>query len=179
MSNLDLSKLQNATLIRRIEKTLKFLTNSEYTPKTILDIAENNIISELMRDSGFKVENTTFDLDLEPELLNNYSSDAVTIFEVLEHLINPAGVLKNLNSDHLFASIPLDLWFAKAYRNDKDLRDRHFHEFEDWQFEWLLDYSGWKIIRYEKWTSYDSKIGIRPILRRFTPRYYMIEAIRK
>jgi hypothetical protein len=23
--------------------------------------------------------------------------------------------------------------------------DRHYHEFEDWQFDWLLEKSNWKI----------------------------------
>ena len=43
------------------------------------------------------------------------------------------------------ASVPLRLWFANAYRNKSDQRDQHFHEFEDWQFDWLLEKAGWKI----------------------------------
>jgi len=72
----------------------------------------------------------------------------------------------------------LRLWFAKAYCNPTDPWDRHFHEFEDWQFDWLLERSGWRIVRTEKWVSYTSKLGVRPLLRRFTPRYYAVEAIR-
>jgi len=55
---------------------------------------------------------------------------------------------------------------------------RTYHEFEDWQFDWLLEHSGWKIVRTEKWTSYGAYNGIRPLLRRFTPRYYAVEAAR-
>ena len=39
--------------------------------------------------------------------------------------------------------VPLNLWFASAYRNKTDLWDRHYHEFEDWQFDWLLEKAGW------------------------------------
>jgi hypothetical protein len=30
--------------------------------------------------------------------------------------------------------------------------DRHYHEFEDWQLDWLLE-TGWKIIDSQKWTN--------------------------
>jgi hypothetical protein len=99
-------------------------------------------------------------------------------FEIFEHLVNPLGVLQHLQADHLFASVPLSLWFARAYRHKTNAWDRHFHEFEDWQFDWLLEKAGWKIIRGEKWTSPAGTIGIRPLLRRFIPRYYIVEAKR-
>jgi hypothetical protein len=31
--------------------------------------------------------------------------------------------------------------------------DRHYHEFEDWQLDWLLEKTGWKIIDSQKWTN--------------------------
>jgi hypothetical protein len=57
-----------------------------------------------------------------------------------------------------------------------DERDQHYHEFEDWQFDWLLKKSGWKIIRKEKWRNPSIMPGFRPILRSFYKRYYAIEA---
>jgi hypothetical protein len=54
--------------------------------------------------------------------------------------------------------------------------DRHYHEFEDWQFDWLLEKSNWKIEKKEKWTSPIKKIGFRPLLRTITPRYYIVYA---
>ena len=57
--------------------------------------------------------------------------------------------------------------------------DRHFHEFEDWQFDWLLEKAGWKIKDSMKWKAVTKQIGIRPLLRRITPRYYMVYAERK
>ena len=102
----------------------------------------------------------------------------VTALEICEHLINPMGVLSALPCDKLIASVPLSLWFAKAYRSKTDPWDRHFHEFEDWQFDWLLEKSGWEVKDSEKWTSPSKKIGIRPFLRNTTPRYYIVYAER-
>ena len=88
-------------------------------------------------------------------------------------------VLKSIKANKLVASIPLRLWFSPAYRSKTDSFDRHYHEFEDWQFDWLVEKAGWKITRRAKWTSHPSNpFGFRPILRYFTPRYYIIEAVR-
>ncbi len=81
-----------------------------------------------------------------------------------------------LKTPKIITTIPLNLWFAKAYRSKTDAWDRHYHEFEDWQFDWLLEKSGWNIKKTEKWTSPINKIGFRPILRKFTPRFYAVYA---
>lgn len=164
---------------RRYRLTLQFLRQSLSEDSTILDLGPPNPLSDYLRKQGYRVNNTTFDLDREPEKLQEHRAEAVTAFEILEHLLNPLGVLENLPADRLFASVPLNLWFASAYRNEVDPRDRHFHEFEDWQFDWLLDHAGWEIVRSEKWTNPVFKPGIRPLLRLFTPRWYIVEAVRK
>ena len=147
---------------------------------TILDLGTKNPFSEFLVEKGHKVLNTQGeDLDEFPESVSQYPSEVTTAFEIFEHLLNPLGVLKALKSDRLFASIPLSLWFAKSYRNKNDRWDQHFHEFEDWQFDWLLEKAGWEIVRREKWTSPTKINGIRPLLRLFTPRYYIVEARRK
>lgn len=163
----------------RHKRTLEFLKSSSQPPKTILDLGAPNKLGSLLQQEGFKIQNTDFDLDKEPAKVANFDADATTAFEIFEHLLNPLGVLENIETGRLFASVPLRLWFKSAYRNQHDPWDRHFHEFEDWQFDWLLEHAGWKIIRKEKWKSPILKIGIRPILRLFTPRYYVIEAIKK
>jgi hypothetical protein len=56
--------------------------------------------------------------------------------------------------------------------------DRHYHEFEDWQLDWLLEKTGWKITAREKFTHPVKKLGFRPLLRYFTPRYYIVCAER-
>ena len=43
----------------------------------------------------------------------------------------------------------------------------------------LLEKAGWTIVDRAKWTSPIHKLGIRPILRMFTPRYYAVYAVRR
>jgi hypothetical protein len=165
---------------KRYNRTWEFISKSLKPSSTIFDVGTPNAFSEVLKSKGFKVLNTAGeDLDEHPEIVRNFKVDAATALEILEHLINPLGVLKSLDADLLFASVPLRLWFAKAYRNKNNKWDQHFHEFEDWQFDWLLDKAGWEIVRSEKWTFPVYQVGIRPLLRSITPRYYIVEARRK
>jgi hypothetical protein len=164
---------------KRYKLTLKFLRQHIAPTETILDLGVENPFSELLKTEGFKVKNTSGeDLDLDISALETDKSDVVTAFEIFEHLLSPFTVLQNIQSKKLVASIPLKLWFASAYRSKTDPRDRHFHEFESWQFDWLLEKAGWKIIASEQWTNPTNKIGFRPLLRWFTPRYYIVYAER-
>jgi hypothetical protein len=163
--------------IKRYQHTLKFLQHVLPAPATILDLGIRNPFSEIMEENGYTVINTEGeDLDVFPEIVKTHKVDAITAFEIFEHLLAPFNVLKEIEATKLIATIPLDLWFAKAYRSKTDKWDRHYHEFEDWQFDWLLEKSGWQIEEKEKWTSPINKIGFRPILRKFTPRYYAVYA---
>lgn len=165
---------------KRYELTLKFLDEVLPSPATILDLGVRNPFSEIMEENGYTVINTNGeDLDFLPEIVKKHNVDAVTAFEIFEHLIAPFNVLREIEATKLITTIPLNLWFAKAYRSKTDLWDRHYHEFEDWQFDWLLEKSGWVIKDKKKWTSPIKKIGFRPILRKFTPRYYAVFAERK
>ncbi|RYH72550.1 MULTISPECIES: methyltransferase domain-containing protein [Flavobacteriaceae] len=164
---------------KRYKITLEFLKKHIKTPASVLDLGVENPFTEIMKANGFSVENTSgIDLDEDTSEIENTNTDVVTAFEIFEHLLSPYTVLKSIKSDKLVASIPLKLWFASAYRSKTDMRDRHYHEFEDWQFDWLLEKTGWKIIDSKKWTNPTKKIGIRPILRWFTPRYYIVYAER-
>ncbi|MEY8868689.1 MULTISPECIES: methyltransferase domain-containing protein [Flavobacteriaceae] len=164
---------------KRYKITLEFLKKHIKTPASVLDLGVENPFTEIMKANGFSVENTSgIDLDEDTSEIENANTDVVTAFEIFEHLLSPYTVLKSIKSDKLVASIPLKLWFASAYRSKTDMRDRHYHEFEDWQFDWLLEKTGWKIIDSKKWTNPTKKIGIRPILRWFTPRYYIVYAER-
>ncbi len=162
---------------KRYKHTLDFLKSVLPAPATILDLGVRNPFSEIMELHGYTVYNTTGeDLDLTPEIVKKYNIDAITAFEIFEHLVAPFNVLQAIECKKIIATIPLNLWFAKAYRSKTDMRDRHFHEFEDWQFDWLLEKAGWDIKKREKWTSPINRIGFRPVLRSFTPRYYAIYA---
>ena len=164
---------------KRFKHTITLLQNHVSTSEKILDLGVVNPLSEIMMEKGYKIENTEGeDLDIDISAIINSDADVVTAFEIFEHLLSPFTVLKSIKAKKLVASIPLRLWFSPAYRSKTDMRDRHFHEFEDWQFDWLLEKTGWKIIAREKWTNPTKKIGIRPILRWFTPRYYIIYAER-
>lgn len=164
---------------KRYKYTFNFLQQFVNKDDKILDLGVNNPFSEILRKEGFNVTNTSGeDLDLDTTAVKSTDYDVVTAFEIFEHLVSPFNVLQDIKAEKLVASVPLKLWFASAYRSKTDERDRHYHEFEDWQFDWLLEKAGWKIKKREKFTNPVRKVGIRPILRRFTPRYYLIYAER-
>ncbi len=164
---------------KRFKLTLQFLKKHISNSETILDLGVVNPFTKIMHESGYSVENTLGeDIDLDTSTIKNSNSDVVTAFEIFEHLLSPFTVLQSIKADKLVASVPLKLWFSSAYRSKTDMLDRHYHEFEDWQFDWLLEKAGWKIIDSKKWTHPVKKIGIRPILRWFTPRYYIVYAER-
>lgn len=178
-SILDYASESNPTLEHRYEKTLAFLSAAVPAPARVLDIGSVNRLSGRMIERGYNVVNTEGDLDTGSGIGANQHFDIMTAFEILEHLINPMGVLTGVRADHLVATVPLRLWFANSYRSEDDRWNSHFHEFEDWQFEWLLDRCGWSIQSTEKWTSPIRRIGIRPLIRRYTPRYLAVHAVRK
>lgn len=162
---------------KRYNHTIEFLRSVLPAPATILDLGIRNELSEIMESYGYTVFNTHGeDLDFDYMNVRNFEVDAVTSFEIFEHLIAPFNVLKNIKANKLITTVPLKLWFVEAYKSETDKWDRHYHEFEDWQFDWLLEKSGWKVVKSEKWTSPINKIGFRPILRKYTPRYYAVYA---
>lgn len=161
---------------KRFERTLNFLKASVAPPANLLDLGAQNPFTAVMEEAGYKVTNTpeAVDLDLDFSAVESTEYDVVTAFEIFEHLVAPFNLLRAIKAPYLVASVPLKLWFADAYWNESDPWDRHYHEFESRQFDMLLEKSGWKILRSQKWASPVSKLGIRPILRRFTPRYYIV-----
>ena len=164
---------------KRFKYTISFLKKHISNSESILDLGVENPFTEIMMEHGYSVENTKGeDLDEDTSNISNSNAEVVTAFEIFEHLLSPYTVLKEIKANKLVASIPLKLWFSSSYRSKTDKWDRHYHEFEDWQFDWLLEKTGWKIIDSQKWTNPTKKIGIRPILRWFTSRYYIVYAER-
>ena len=162
---------------KRFKHTLEFLEKHITTKEVILDLGVPNPFSKIMVSNGFTVKNTVGeDVDINQTALQREEYSVFTAFEIFEHLLNPFTVLQNVKSNKLFISIPMRLWFAPAYRSKTDMWDRHYHEFEDWQLDWLLEKTGWTIIDKQKFTNPVKKFGIRPLLRYFTPRYYMVYA---
>ena len=162
---------------KRFKITLEFLQKHIEKDELILDLGIENPLSSLIKKNGYNINNTSGEnLDVDRSSIKNSNAEVITAFEIFEHLLNPYSVLKDIKAKKLVASIPLRLWFASAYKNSHDKRDRHFHEFEDWQFDWLLNNTGWRIVDYKKFTNPVKKIGLRPLLRLFTDRYYLVYA---
>ena len=166
---------------KRYKHTIAFLKEViTDRSSTILDLGVRNPFVDYMEREGYSVKNTSGeDLDLDTSAVQNKEYDVVTAFEIFEHLLSPFQVVNQIQGNKIVASIPLKLWFSAAYRSKTDPWDRHYHEFEDWQFDWIFEKAGWEIKRREKFTHPVKKIGFRPILRLFTPRYYLIYAERK
>jgi hypothetical protein len=160
---------------KRFKITLEFL--EKHIPKTnyILDLGVENPFSQIMKEAGYKVQNTTgFDLDDDVSEIANFNGEVVTAFEIFEHLVSPYTSLKAIPCDKCVISVPLKLWFSSAYRNKNDIRDQHYHEFEPWQLDYVLEKAGWKVVDSVKFTNPVNKLGIRPLLRKFTNRYYLV-----
>ena len=165
---------------KRFKLTFEFLQKHISRSETILDLGVENPFSKLMVSRGYQVENTKGeDLDIDTSSIEHSRSDVVTAFEICEHMLSPLHSLKAIKSRKLVASVPLKLWFSKAYRSKTDQWDRHYHEFEEWQFDWLLEKAGWTIKDRQRFTHPIKKIGFRPMLRWFTPRYYLVYAERE
>jgi len=159
----------------RYRKTMSFLMKHVSTSERIIDLGTPNPLSNLMIKNGFTVSNTKGeDIDVDFKKISDYQGDVITSFEVFEHLLAPFNILKEIKTKKLVASVPLNLWFARAYWNENSEWDRHYHEFEKRQFDWLLEKSGWKITDSEKWPAPIRAIGIKPLLRLFTDRYYIV-----
>ena len=163
----------------RYKITLEFLQKHLPAPARILDLGVTNPFTEVMLKAGYEVVNTGGeDLDFDFEAVKKDGFDALTAFEIIEHLVSPLPVLHAAAPKKLFATIPTDLWFAKAYWSESDPRDRHYHEFEPRQFDMLVEKAKWNIKDTIRWNHPGKAFGIRPLLRRFTPRYYGVYAER-
>jgi hypothetical protein len=160
----------------RFRQTLAFLKKHLHPGVKILDLGTPNPLSAKLTEAGFQVQNTGGqDLDIDYQFINSLDFEVLTAFEIFEHMLAPFNLLRHVKADRMVASIPLKLWFAEAYWDDANDWDKHYHEFEQKQFDFLLRKTGWKILDSEKWTSPDPrKIGIRPLLRWITPRYYIV-----
>jgi hypothetical protein len=160
----------------RFDKTLKFIKRNVGDNVSILDLGTKNPLSNHLISEGYNVTNTNGEnLDDEYLRYTNVDVELITAFEIFEHMLAPYNFLKNVKKGKLIASVPLKLWFADAYWHEDDDWSNHYHEFEKKQFDFLLKQTGWTIKASESWPSSNLKrIGIRPILRYFVHRYYIV-----
>lgn len=160
---------------KRFAITLAFLEKHISKNEAILDLGIDNPFSEIMRNAGYKVTNTSgTDLDDNVSEIKDFKGDVVTAFEIFEHLVSPYTSLKVIPCNKAVISVPLKLWFAAAYRNKNDIRDQHYHEFEPWQLDYVLNKAGWNVIDAVQFKNPVKKLGLRPLLRLFTNRYYLV-----
>ena len=160
----------------RFKKTLKFIEKHVEKKEKILDLGVPNSLCSFLTTNGYQyISNTNGEnLDENWEEVKKEEYDVITSFELFEHMMAPYNLLKDIKAEKLIASVPLNLWFSKSFWREDDEFKRHYHEFEPRQFDWLLKKTGWKIVDSEKWTSNSKKIGFRPLLRRFYPKYYIV-----
>ena len=85
--------------LNRYKKTLKMLNEVCPSPNVIFDLGVRNPFSEIMEKNNYKVYNTSGqDFDLDPNIDIPGDVDLVTGFEIIEHLVSPYTLLKNLNA---------------------------------------------------------------------------------
>lgn len=161
---------------RRFQNTLNFISDLNLKPLKILNLGPNNPLSAMLQNNGYDITNTKVgqDLDIDFNIVQNKDFGVVVGFEILEHLVSPFPLLKSIAANKLVLSVPLSLWFTKAYWNENDPYDRHYHEFEPRQLQMLLNKANWEIIKEAKFKSYNLQLGIRPMLRMITPRHYFV-----
>lgn len=164
---------------RRHRKTVDLVKQFVSKDQKILDLGIDNPLSRDLRSLGFDVMNTGGeDLDINQAAVETQEHQVLTAFEILEHMANPFDVLRKSGAEMFIGTVPLNMWFAKAYWNDEDPWDCHFHEFEPREFDWLLNKAGWTIIHRVKWINPPRSIGFRALLRFITPRHYAVVAKR-
>jgi hypothetical protein len=146
-----------------------------------LNLGPHNPLSAYLEKHGYAITDTKAgqDLDFDFEIVKNKQFGVVFGFEIIEHLVSPFPLLNSIAANKLVLSVPLSLWFAKAYWNENDPFDRHYHEFEPRQLKMLLKKANWNIVKDQKYISASFQIGIRPFLRMFTPRYYFVYCVRE
>ena len=160
-------------VITRHSKTIEFMLKHIPIKSTILDLGNHNVLGQLLKEEGYRVRNTDFDLDVYPKRLREIKADVCTGFEILEHLIEPARVLRNIRANEIVISVPMKRVLEKTYWNPDDEYDQHYHEFEMFQFDKLLKHCNYEIICSEKWKSYSSVLG-RIFYQQ--PKFYIVHA---
>jgi len=164
----------------RVSHTKRLLEVADVRGARLLDLGVPSPMSRILQEAGYSVTNTGGEnLDDDQSAVTREGYDAVTAFEIFEHMMAPYNVLKAIKAPKLVATIPLKLWFKSAYWNQIDPWDCHYHEFEPRQFLLLLDRAGWKVESVVYWKDKAPINGIRPLLRRFWPRYMGVVCTRK
>jgi len=157
---------------KRFEYLVKFMKNPI---EPILDIgSQNDFGLKVAQHYGISICNTDGDLDYPDWIpLGDDYYNAVWIFEVIEHLMNPALFLKELKD---IIDLNTKIYVTYPFRSVVSYwSDTHFNEMDEKRFRTLVESCGYEIVRHEKhrlyrkWNFYLR--GIRPLIRLFFVPY--------
>lgn len=142
---------------RRYQYTLGFIRELH---GDVLDCGERSLLTELIEEKfGVKIDNTEGDLDVRP-IRGKY--DFVLAFEIIEHLMNPLWFLMQVKGALREKGV---LYLSTPVNKPKFFwRHDHFHEFDEYRLEKLLDRAGFTIVRRERKRFYRIN-GVRPVIR--------------
>lgn len=153
----------------RIESILKFM---DVMREPILDIGcQNSLGIEIEKRLNVKLENTTGDLNYSNwgVVTSGHKFKTVICSEVIEHLLNPAYFLTRLK---IFCATDCNIYIFYPLRPRWFWTEGHFHEYDRKRFLYLLNYTGYEVVKYkwkfrkqEDWKFYLG--GIRPLLFRW------------
>jgi len=142
---------------RRYDHTRRFISELY---GDVLDCGERSLLTGIIEEKfKIKIKNTPGDLDILP--IEGFY-DFILAFEIIEHLMNPLWFLMQIKkalkpNGKFYLSTPVNkpkfLW-----------RRDHFHEFDEYRLNILLEKAGFEVVRKERKRFYFIT-GIRPIIR--------------
>ena len=161
---------------RRFEATLRCVP---VLAPPVLDLGPPNALARLLTARfNVEIENTgQHDLDREPLPVFRVGPYAtITAFEILEHVLNPLFILDGCRQivrpdGVLYVSVPRRSDWEWLYGKCAE----HFHEFSHDELRWLIEKSGFSVVRWTDLRTTEMGVGLRPLLRRLRPNLFFVE----
>ncbi len=122
MKEIEPNSVYSKIHLKRFHKTLEFMADLDLKPLKILNLGPKNPLSDFLKNNGYDITDTKEkqDLDFDFKIVQDQQFDVVIGFEILEHLVSPFPLLNSISANKLVLSVPLSLWFTKAYWNKDD-----------------------------------------------------------
>ena len=166
----------------RKKKTLELMKAANI--EKAFDLGDDSPMRKYLQENGFHLSNLPGGKDLNKVNFSsnwqweNFSTSTFTAFEVLERIFSPYHLLISAQPEKIICTVPLKIPFVPIHWSS-DKRDRHYHEFEEKQFIWMLEEAGYQVVKKERWYYTGLPVGIRTILRYLFPSWLAVIAIRK